>query len=605
MRRNRVAVAAAGLALVVLLGTVAAAVRQARRATDEARKSHAVTGFLVSLFEVSDPSASRGASITAREILDQGAARIHGELGAAPEASAEMMQTLANVYTALGLFDRARPLAQEVLDLRRRTLSKDDPKLADSLDGLGSVLVVESEFAAAEPLLLEALRIRRQVLDNRDLQIAESLSSLATLRHEQGNVKGEVSLRQEALEVARAATGEESVESSRRMTELAGGLEGLGDFAAAEVTLVRALAIERAKLGENHPRIGYTLHALAYARAAQGRYAEAKTDYESALKVREHALGATHPDVAETLMQYPTSTPISASIRRPMQRARALTIFRQAFPEGSPEVTNALNMLAIGDLGHGRYEKAADGFREALQRHEHTYGAENGVPLVVKANLGLALTYSGRFEEAEPVLRSALAGRLKALGSEHGDVGDTASIVKSLGADLLYLGRGPEALTVLRNALELYRSAQGETSTIYAFTLGAAPRRRRWTGDRKSAETHLREALVTMEKNSPDGSPRLQSRELYLATLLLEERRAAEAEPLLRQSLTYSEKAYGDGEWRTAWSRLLLGDCLRQLGHPGQAKDLQARAQTILAAQPARARLLTPYAKQVLHSVGS
>jgi hypothetical protein len=48
---------------------------QRERATAER-----VSGFLVDLFKVSDPSEARGNTITAREVLDKGAARIATEL---------------------------------------------------------------------------------------------------------------------------------------------------------------------------------------------------------------------------------------------------------------------------------------------------------------------------------------------------------------------------------------------------------------------------------------------------------------------------------------------------------------------------------------------
>src|SRR5690606_15093956 len=67
--RNRtgVAAAAAGLVLVVSITTVylASLAEERDLARNEAAKAEAVAGFLQGLFEVSDPSQSRGASVTA------------------------------------------------------------------------------------------------------------------------------------------------------------------------------------------------------------------------------------------------------------------------------------------------------------------------------------------------------------------------------------------------------------------------------------------------------------------------------------------------------------------------------------------------------------
>ena len=49
---------------------------QRKRAEAEAETAKETTSFMVRLFEVSDPSEARGNTITAREIMDQGAKRI-------------------------------------------------------------------------------------------------------------------------------------------------------------------------------------------------------------------------------------------------------------------------------------------------------------------------------------------------------------------------------------------------------------------------------------------------------------------------------------------------------------------------------------------------
>ncbi len=57
--------------LTLVVGSAALAV-QARRLAQERDKSERIAGFLKELFNVADPSRSRGNSVTAREILDEG-----------------------------------------------------------------------------------------------------------------------------------------------------------------------------------------------------------------------------------------------------------------------------------------------------------------------------------------------------------------------------------------------------------------------------------------------------------------------------------------------------------------------------------------------------
>ncbi len=107
-----VAAASAALLMLVTLST-ATAIQSVRlseerdRARREAATAEAVSGFMVDLFRVSDPSHARGNSVTAREILDRGADRIHDDLPDQPAVQARYATVLGKVYHALGLYEPA------------------------------------------------------------------------------------------------------------------------------------------------------------------------------------------------------------------------------------------------------------------------------------------------------------------------------------------------------------------------------------------------------------------------------------------------------------------------------------------------------------------
>jgi hypothetical protein len=86
------------------------AVRLARQ-RDEIRierdKALEVQGFLEQVFSGSDPGETRGETVTAREILDKGAARVIAKLEEQPETQAALALAIGKVYVSLGLNDRA------------------------------------------------------------------------------------------------------------------------------------------------------------------------------------------------------------------------------------------------------------------------------------------------------------------------------------------------------------------------------------------------------------------------------------------------------------------------------------------------------------------
>ncbi|MEO1366807.1 MAG: serine/threonine-protein kinase, partial [Acidobacteriota bacterium] len=154
------------------------ALREAERARLEAAE---VSAFLLDLFKVSDPGQAKGESVTARELLDEAARKVRTGFEGQPEARARFMQTIADVYRKLGLFDPALGLADEALDLRRLHLDGGHPDVAESLSGIAALYASLGRYAEAVPLLQEALEIREASLPDNDQRIANTLNDLANL----------------------------------------------------------------------------------------------------------------------------------------------------------------------------------------------------------------------------------------------------------------------------------------------------------------------------------------------------------------------------------------------------------------------------------------
>ena len=204
LRRHAVGVAAAlGVAVLLLGFALAVTVQSARvaRERDLAEKERAtaqreretaqrVSAFLVDLFKVSDPSEARGNTVTAREVLDKGAAKIAAELKDQPEVQAALMDTMGAVYRNLGLYDKAIPLLQQALETRKALLGNEHLEVAKSLTSLGTVALEKGDYAAAEDLYREALGMRRRLLGNDHLDVAAGANNLANALRSKGDVAG-------------------------------------------------------------------------------------------------------------------------------------------------------------------------------------------------------------------------------------------------------------------------------------------------------------------------------------------------------------------------------------------------------------------------------
>src|SRR5262249_51784457 len=145
VRRHRVGVAVATsvLILLVLFATTMAVqarriARERDRANREATTTKQVSDFLVGLFRVSDPSESRGMTLTAREILAKGAQQLDS-LRDQPTVQARLEETIGTVDTGLGLYVDAQPLLENALQTRKRVLGEDNLETLASANALANL----------------------------------------------------------------------------------------------------------------------------------------------------------------------------------------------------------------------------------------------------------------------------------------------------------------------------------------------------------------------------------------------------------------------------------------------------------------------------------
>ena len=356
-RRRLRLLAAVVLALFVLGGAkYTLDLRQERRQALEARqaaeqetaRADAVAAFLEGLFEASDPRQARGRVPDARELLRRGAARLgeDRELEDQPLLRAELLDTLGGIDTALGLFDDARPLLEEALDIRQRQRGSDHPEVADTLVRLGT-LAQRSGQGDAAALLRRALAIRRARLGAADPAVADVLNRLGVTLAAQGRFdEAEATLRR-SLALHERLWGEHDPRVAKVLHNLSGIAYYRGRTDEAERLLRRALAIRQAALPDDHPDLAGSREALALLLLDRGEAAEAAAILERQAAAAEIVYGAGHPELARTLLNLGLARAAlgqDAAARR--LYARALAIDERALEPGQPELELCRRTLA-------------------------------------------------------------------------------------------------------------------------------------------------------------------------------------------------------------------------------------------------------------------
>jgi serine/threonine-protein kinase len=253
MRRNRVAVAIAAIALLALIGTTAFALWQARQAMRMAVRAEHSKNFLASLLTDANPFLSRRGGKSNIELLDSAAQRIDKEFPDAPDQQVELRQIIADALSRLG-----------------------EPKLANDL-----------QRRSVEQI--------RELRGERSPQLGVALGVLAQTTEDSGDIEAARTQFEAAYTILQSAGDAYRQQRMTAMTGLAKMANRRSDFAEGQRWYERVLQERLAQEGPASQDIAMDLFNLGACALYQERYAQATDLMRRAHAMLEQTLGASHP----------------------------------------------------------------------------------------------------------------------------------------------------------------------------------------------------------------------------------------------------------------------------------------------------------------------
>jgi len=470
VRRHTVGVLASAAILLLLVGwTITTAIQSARTAR-ERDKAQEVAQLLIRLFEVADPSEARGATITAKEVLDRGVARIQDELATQSELKATLLAVMGRVYQNLGSYQSAAPLVAASMALRRETLGSDHPDVVAGMNALGELQRLRGDYKSAEPTLREALAASLRVNGPDSTETARSLNHLSKLLIATGkHDEAEADARQ-ALAITRLKLGPVHADIAESLTNLGAVLFMRGNDHEAEPLFREALAMRRQALGADHPSVPAALNNLAALLSRKGDLAAAESAHRDALDIYRKILGSQHPRVATSLNNLGLVLYARGDHDGAIQYLQeSLAMRRTLLDPAHAEIAQSLANLGLALQTRGSFAEAESMYREALAIRRRALGPSH--PLVAQTlnNLGLLFQAKGDLSAAEPLLRQSLEVLRTQLGGAHPLV---ATNLQNLGALLIARRNAAAAKPLLEEALSIRRAAlpAGHAETVLTLT---------------------------------------------------------------------------------------------------------------------------------------
>ena len=450
---HRHALAAGFVAAVVLIALTALAgvLWEARQTAVAGRRAQAIQQFLTSVFDVSDPDRAQGQTITARELLDEGAHRAQTELADQPQLQADLLRLIGTLYFRLGLYARAEPLQTQAVALLE-ALDPHGEAFARALGERAESERLQERFADAERDLDAALVLRPA--RGATAVHADLVSALGTLYADTARNENAERMFREALEIDRIQHASPDERLAADEERLARALASRARYDEARGLLADALGQQRRLHGERHSAIALTLEELGKLELSVGNLADADTDFDAALAMRRALFGSQHPSVADSLYWVGSLRSYQGRYAEAEAIAdEALAIDRAAFGEESAHTAPLHDLLAEVAQAGNDLDRAEREARTALATWERVLGGNHSEIANGLQRLALILRDRGNADEAVELLRRAVAIRRATLGPSGERIGFTLA---NLGETLRIAGRRAEAVDSFGQALAIY-----------------------------------------------------------------------------------------------------------------------------------------------------
>lgn len=415
VRRNRVVCASATavfvffvVASIVSTTSYFTAERERVRANTRAETANQIKETLIGIFEVSDPHSDTSEKLTARQVLDKGVATIKEHLADQPLVKGALLTAMGRVYAQLGVYDVARPLLEQAIELQRSATRGPDDELAASLFYLAGVLQDFGKYDKAESLYEESLTARQELFGNESKPVAATLDALAGLCLQKGDLDRAAALERQAIDVYRGLGKSAQKELASALGDLAAVYQALGRLDDALELFKQTLQTHRQLLGADHFDVALDLHYLGNCAEGARKIDEAERYLRDAIATYTRVLEGDHPYLASAYNN------LGAVLHDKEDYGGAITMYERAlamhkrlFGEESAEIAGDMTGLAAVLRDRGQLGRAEVLLRDALALRRKKLGDDHMMVGVTWTSLGLCLTKMKRYEEAEKALTEA------------------------------------------------------------------------------------------------------------------------------------------------------------------------------------------------------
>ncbi|HMH87912.1 MAG TPA: serine/threonine-protein kinase [Steroidobacteraceae bacterium] len=225
------------------------------------------------------------------------------DFGARNLESGRSLWSLGMLRHQQGRFSQAKDLYIRSLDILQAS-SAPQTDVSAVLDDLAKVYARDQQWVLAKQTYERALEIDRRVLGEDHPRIALRLNNLAIVAQNMGDLKQAKALFRDALSRNERTYGDRHPETAVTKGNYGLMLQREGRLAEAEPLLRDAVAIALSLYGAEHYKVGYARVSLAILLHDKGDLAGSENEFRQALSIYDKSLPENHQYRAALLMHF-------------------------------------------------------------------------------------------------------------------------------------------------------------------------------------------------------------------------------------------------------------------------------------------------------------
>ncbi len=342
----------------------------------------------------------------------------------------------------------------------------------------------------------------------------------------------------ETLRERIARTGPGSEETAESWNDLGNLLSMQGKLDSAEAALGRALSIRRAHGGADTVVAG-TLLDLADLANTKGESLRGDSLAHEALAIYRRVAGERDLAVAAALARVQSTQLGAGELAKSESTGRAAAaMLRELGLERHPQMVPILSDLGITLANEGKLTEALAAGRQTVALDSVLFGTSHPYLATHLENLGYIYDHAGFGDSARIMVNQVLAMRRALLADDNPAIGRTLFNL----ASLEYNARSYRAAEPLyEEALLRMQRAYGPEHPDVVYATGSLGRNQFFLGHAAEAERNLRWALSVTNPTSAPSAVDTARFGRILVSLLVDQRRWKDAEPLALRVLAIQD----------------------------------------------------------------